>query len=419
MKKDQPSIEILKEMLVEFKEYKSDLLRTKKKNKDAIEQIDRYLNSLFKNEEFNYKVFSPRNVERIYKEEIEEQNYKKSMIEKDSHFFIKKISFFSDKIEKLEMVIKSEEEREEDLENSESKVDLSRGIDIHSEEGLGSKECIDSEAGIDSKIDTGSIADIDGKEEIENKVETESKLDVGIKVEKDNKGDIEKKDELETETTEQSLMGLNLQELERQRIARDLHDTTVQNLVHLIHKIELCSKYMDQDVIRARLEIATITKEIKNVINDMRGIIFNLRSMTFDDIGWEATIHHLFEDLQNKTDLTITYAFEDISLYNTITQISILRIVQECCMNSIKHSEGQNIDVVVKNDSDRLIIVVKDDGKGFKNNVEEEFNALRHFGLAMIRERVQLLSGILKINTNKGNGTEIVVEIPRGNNKVH
>lgn len=418
MKKDQPSIEILKEMLVEFKEYKSDLLRTKKKNEDAIEQIDRYLNSLFKNEEFNYKVFSPRNVESIYKEEIEEQNYKKSMIEKDSHSFIKKISFFSDKIEKLEMVIKSEEEREEDLENSESKVDLSRGIDIHSEEGLGSKECIDSEAGIDSKIDTGSIADIDGKEEIENKAETESKVDVGIKVEKDNKGDIEKKDELETETTEQSLMGLNLQELERQRIARDLHDTTVQNLVHLIHKIELCSKYMDQDVIRARLEIATITKEIKNVINDMRGIIFNLRSMTFDDIGCEATIHNLFEDLQNKTDLTITYTFEDISLYNSITQISILRIVQECCMNSIKHSEGQNIDVVVKNDSDSLIVVVKDDGKGFKNNVEE-FNALRHFGLAMIRERVQILSGILKINTNKGNGTEIVVEIPRRNKKVH
>jgi two-component system sensor histidine kinase DegS len=83
---------------------------------------------------------------------------------------------------------------------------------------------------------------------------------------------------------------LEAQEIERQRIARDLHDTTVQNLTSMVHKAELCIKLIDIDTVRAKLELNTMSNTIKTVINDMRGIIYNLKPMTLDDLGLTITV---------------------------------------------------------------------------------------------------------------------------------
>ena len=69
---------------------------------------------------------------------------------------------------------------------------------------------------------------------------------------------------------ESNFSTLEIREKERQRIARDLHDITLQNLSHLIHKVELSSLYMDKDIVKAKLELATIEKELRQVIDDMK-----------------------------------------------------------------------------------------------------------------------------------------------------
>lgn len=76
-----------------------------------------------------------------------------------------------------------------------------------------------------------------------------------------------------------------IQELDRRRIARDLHDTSLQNLSHLIHKLELVSMYMDKDMIRAKLELASVSKNINHIIDEIRMVIYDLRPMVFDDLG--------------------------------------------------------------------------------------------------------------------------------------
>ena len=83
---------------------------------------------------------------------------------------------------------------------------------------------------------------------------------------------------------------LDVQEKERQRIARDLHDSSLQNLTHLVHKVELSSLYIDQDPIKAKLELATVEQGLRKVIDDIRNRIYDLRPMSFDDLGLKETL---------------------------------------------------------------------------------------------------------------------------------
>ena len=96
-------------------------------------------------------------------------------------------------------------------------------------------------------------------------------------------------------------------EKERQRIARDLHDSTVQNLTSLVHKSELCMKLIDLDPIRCKLELSSMGKILREVIEDMRKMIYDLRPMSFDDIGFGVTIERALDKC--KAAYNIMYSF--------------------------------------------------------------------------------------------------------------
>ena len=186
---------------------------------------------------------------------------------------------------------------------------------------------------------------------------------------------------------------LDVQEKERQRIARDLHDTSLQSLAYLVYKVELVSLYMDKDPVKAKLELAGFKNDIKRVIDEIRNYIFDMRPMSFDDLKNES---------KNP----------QINLF----LITIYRIIQECIQNAIQHSEGTKIYVSLKKKNDKYEIIVKDNGKGF--NIKEAFHKDKHFGLSVLHERVFLLNG--EININTAHGTSITIEIPiKENNNIY
>lgn len=207
---------------------------------------------------------------------------------------------------------------------------------------------------------------------------------------------------------------LDVQEKERQRIARDLHDTSLQNLTHLIHKVELSSLYIDQDPIKAKLELATVENGIRKVIDDIRNSIFDLRPMTVDDLGLKETIEKLLFVLNQDKQFRIITDIDQIDReysdsYLQVLFISIYRIIQECVQNSIKHSKGNEIIVKLKDYNNVYQILVKDNGIGF--DVKEASKKDKHFGLSVIKERVLFLGG--KINIDVNNGTSIEIEVPK------
>lgn len=199
---------------------------------------------------------------------------------------------------------------------------------------------------------------------------------------------------------------LVMQETERKRIADDLHDTTVQDLVHLSQQLELATMYLNQDVNQTRLELMSAKKYIKKIIEDMRGTIYDLRPMALDDIGWNAAIDKLKKDLKEKSDINVIFNMCNIDNIDSIIKITIYRIICEACRNTYKHANAESIIVTMRKDSKYLTLDIVDDGIGIG-----EYDDTNHFGLSMIKEKVDLLSGKLVIITDE-RGTNINIIIP-------
>lgn len=217
------------------------------------------------------------------------------------------------------------------------------------------------------------------------------------------------------EKTVNRLSILEIQENERQRISRELHDSTVQNLTSIVHKTELCNKLLDIDPIRCKLELTMMSRTIRDIIDDTRKMIYNLRPMSFDDIGLDITIERAIDKIKNDQSCNIGFQVEGESYsIHPVVGITLLRIIQEACNNAIKYAEADVILVKMIYAEKEVIIIIEDDGKGFE--VEhlgvESRKDNSGFGLSMMKERVYLLSGDIEIISKIGEGTKIKVVVP-------
>lgn len=344
--------QILKDIYDELLYERGEIENQINNNLDEIKKSKLYLDSLFDKENTDYEVFSPRNIQNVYKSEIEEQKINRKNIEENNQFLYLKINTYDKKLNKLFFVLESIVKKEND-----DNINKNENCFI-----MEDNECLESDGIINL---------------IEN-----NKINYTI---------------------------LDIQEKERQRIARDLHDSTVQNLTHLIHKIELSSKFIDQDIIRAKMELISINKNVKTIIDDMRNIIFDLRPMLFDDIGTNAAFDKLLLELQEKTKMTIEFDIQNIIIEDKLIVMTVFHILQECCNNAIKHSKGTLLNVCLKQNDNQLFLIIQDDGIGFDLNSKIED---KHFGLTMVKERVSLLNGKIIIQAEYNKGTKININIP-------
>jgi two-component system sensor histidine kinase DegS len=200
---------------------------------------------------------------------------------------------------------------------------------------------------------------------------------------------------------------LRLQEQDRQRIAAELHDSVLQNLSLVMHNLELAEKFIDYDAVRAKLELESNRKIVKETIDDIRSTIFDLRPMQFDDFGFKKTLENQLEEYKLRTSMDITYRIDDIDSKDNLILLTIFRIVQELVINSIKHSKGNTINVQVLEAGSGIYIEESDDGIGIS---EDDLKKDNHFGLKILKERVSMINGSLK-RLEDSKGTKIVIEL--------
>jgi len=220
--------------------------------------------------------------------------------------------------------------------------------------------------------------------------------------------------EVETSVTEESnnqpadsSVFLKLQEADRQRIAADLHDSVLQNLSLVMHNLELAEKFIDYDTVRAKLELESNRRIVKDTIDEIRSTIFDLRPMQFDDFGFKRTIENHLDGYRNRTNMEITYHIDDLSDKDNLVLLSVFRIVQELVINSIKHSNGTELNVSIHDEGSKIYIEESDNGIGI---TEDDLNKENHFGMKILIERVNMLGGTFNI-INTSVGTKVVIEI--------
>lgn len=194
---------------------------------------------------------------------------------------------------------------------------------------------------------------------------------------------------------------------DRKKIAGDLHDTIVQDLVHTIHKVELCSKYMDQDPVQAKLELASIEKYLREIIQKARNFISDLRPMIFDDFGFRETILNAIEEFQKNTSMMITADIDELHDVNHDKSIVLYRVAIELLRNAVIHSGGDQVSLTVKKENDVIRMTVMDNGHGFTSQMDKD----KHFGLELVRERIYLIGGTIHIDSNEhGTCVQIIVK---------
>lgn len=203
---------------------------------------------------------------------------------------------------------------------------------------------------------------------------------------------------------------LTAQERDRQRITRELHDTSLQNLTHLIHMIELCGMHIDDSPQKAKMELLVISSSLREIMGEIRDIIFDLRPMTFDDLGLKAAFERLLKNINEKNEFEIIFNIDDVSCENEMTLLYLYRVVQEGLNNILKHANAKKIIFSCKVLNSVCFVDLDDDGQGF--DIEEGLKGDKHFGLSFIRERVEELNGKVNISSVKGEGTKIHLEIP-------
>ena len=194
---------------------------------------------------------------------------------------------------------------------------------------------------------------------------------------------------------------LYMQEADRQRIARDIHDTVVQGLTVLIHKNEFIEKIFETDRQRAKFELEKNSNIIRDIIDELRNIIFDLRPMSLDDLGFEKTFYTVIEKMKSNTQMIIQADYLcKVDRIDPVVSITAIRIIQELCNNSIKYSEGSKINITVNSDeANNLIILYSDDGQGYDINRECEVRENNTgFGLVMMKERINLLNGTMNVS---------------------
>lgn len=216
---------------------------------------------------------------------------------------------------------------------------------------------------------------------------------------------------MKNEEWEMYELPLTILENERSRITRELHDTTIQNLVHLINQIELTSHYIDEDPIRAKLELTTLSKNLKETITETRNIIYDLKPMAITDLGFEEALDEYISYLNTFSDIKFVYFIEDD--FNKIDNNKLLiiyRIIQEACNNIVKHSKATDATININKYKNSFFkILIDDNGVGCK---KEDICKVHHYGLEIIKERVKMIYGNLEIHTDLEEGFHIAVIIP-------
>ena len=200
------------------------------------------------------------------------------------------------------------------------------------------------------------------------------------------------------------------QEDERKRISRELHDGAGQSITSLLAYLKILSTEVKGD--RQLMLINSARDVIIGVLSELRQMAVDLRPPALDDLGLVAAIEKYLNSL-TMHNIKANFAVSDlqIELPDSVV-LALYRILQEAITNIIRHADATEVQVSLVGEAGLVKLVIADNGCGFSDTSLEYARMQKRLGLYGIQERVELLNGILDIQSTVGLGTKITITIP-------
>ncbi len=194
------------------------------------------------------------------------------------------------------------------------------------------------------------------------------------------------------------------QELERRRLARELHDQTGQELTSVLLGLKAVEE-AKSDGERAQA-LAAVRAQVVETLHDVRRLAVELRPKALDDFGLVAALEHLRDTFSEQTGMRVDLEANVGDRLPSDVETALYRIVQESLTNIVKHAQASAVSIVLARSSRAITAVIEDDGRGFTHGGGDGL------GLLGMGERLALLGGKLKIESSAGAGATIVAEVP-------
>jgi signal transduction histidine kinase len=195
------------------------------------------------------------------------------------------------------------------------------------------------------------------------------------------------------------------QELERRRLARELHDETGQALTSILLSLKALEERLEGEETRGAAH--EVRELVVSTLQDVRRLAVELRPSALDDFGLVAALERLTQSFSEQTGIAVDFEAALPERLPDDVETALYRIVQECLTNVVKHARARRVSVLLRRRDGSIAAVVEDDGAGFDPAAGREGG----FGLVGMRERLALLGGRLEIESGD-RGTTVAVEVP-------
>jgi two-component system, NarL family, sensor histidine kinase DevS len=200
---------------------------------------------------------------------------------------------------------------------------------------------------------------------------------------------------------------VDAQELERARLARELHDETGQALTSILLGLKHLDEVIETD--DGREATAALRELVVTTLQDVRRLAVELRPSALDDFGLVPAIERLAGTVAEQSELVVDLeARLGDQRLPAEAETALYRIVQEALTNVVKHASAGRVSITLVRKEGFAVVVVEDDGRGF----ELEATRAGSLGFVGMRERVELVGGRLRVESTPGAGTTIVAEVP-------
>ncbi|MEW6141909.1 MAG: PAS domain S-box protein [Chloroflexota bacterium] len=204
------------------------------------------------------------------------------------------------------------------------------------------------------------------------------------------------------------------QEEESKRIARELHDSTLQNLIASVHNLENFCQSNPEAAEMGSGFLRDLRERLRGIVQEIRVFSRDLRPSILDDLGLIPSVEWLVEELRRSNRMQVHFEVTGTERrFSPPTEVALFRIIQEALRNIVKHALATVVEVKVEFRSAETVVTLADNGIGFEApRILGELPRTGKLGLLGMQERARLIDATLEIRSAPGQGTTLTVTVP-------